>query len=125
MPKKKRGAKLTRHARGDEQKQGTTTKSKAETRDERAAAAAMTAMRAETRSQAVVPPVQEPETAVRPPPPKRRRGIDESRRRHAIHELYVNIGEPRPAKWRGHGGVVSEIRNALRLPAGADRCIEQ
>eukprot|EP00966_Prymnesium_polylepis_P285744 6600608-Prymnesium_polylepis.2 len=58
-------------------------------------------------------------------PPKRRRGIDEKRRRHAIHELYVNLGEPDAAKWKGHGGTVSQIRDALRLPAGADRCIHQ
>jgi hypothetical protein len=69
-------------------------------------------------------PVEEPVTeAVRPKPPKRRRGIDERRRRHAIHELYVNLGEPPQEKWAGRGGTVSDIRDALRLPAGADRCI--
>lgn len=69
-------------------------------------------------------PVEEPVTEVlQPPPPKRPRGIDEKRRRNAIHELYVNMGEPDASEWKGHGGTVSEIRKALRLPAGADRCI--
>ena len=70
------------------------------------------------------PPIEEPVTeVVHPPPPKRRRGINETRRRCAIHELYVNMGEPDASKWRGRGGTVSEIRDALRLPAGADRCV--
>ena len=67
-------------------------------------------------------PVTEP---AHPPPPKRRRGINEARRRHAIAELFDNMGSPNESKWKGHGGTVSQIRRALRLPAGADRCIHQ
>lgn len=68
--------------------------------------------------------VEEPVTeVVRPPPPKRRKGVNEARRRNAIHELYVNMGEPGESEWKGRGGTVSQIREALRLPPGADRCI--
>ena len=63
-----------------------------------------------------VGPVSEPVTeVVQPPPPKRRKGIDESRRRHAIHELFVNLGEPDAAQWKRRGGTVSQIRDALRI----------
>lgn len=71
-------------------------------------------------------PVREPVTeAVHPPPPKRRKGVDEARRRNAIHEIYVNMGEPDESVWRGKGGAVSKIREALRLPAGADAAIHK
>ena len=128
MPKKRKGSGLTRHEKGADRKQGTASATKAQERDARAAAAALHAMRTETRSQAEPEPtdceqhVQEPITE---PKPKRRKGIDETRRRHAIHELYVNLGEPEPSKWKGRGGTVSKIRESLRLPAGADRCIFQ
>eukprot|EP00966_Prymnesium_polylepis_P065544 1521053-Prymnesium_polylepis.1 len=69
-------------------------------------------------------PVTEPVTEpARPPPPKRRKGINESRRRHAIAEIFDNMGRPDESEGKGRGGTVSEVRKALRLPAGADRCI--
>lgn len=56
------------------------------------------------------PPVREPvtEPAIAPPP-KRRKGIGETRRRHAIHELFVNLGTPDQALWKGRGGTISQI----------------
>ena len=73
-------------------------------------------------------PILPPEPVTEPAgqkPPKRRRGIDEKRRRCAIHEIFVNLGEPDESEWKHRGGTVSEIRRALRLPVGADRCIYQ
>eukprot|EP00966_Prymnesium_polylepis_P314810 7274260-Prymnesium_polylepis.1 len=104
MPKKRKGARLGRTQRGLEQKGFANDKEQAQKRDEAAAAATLQALRATTRSQEPEPPVPVPEPETEPRPPKRRRGINESRRRHAIHELYVNLGEPRPSKWTGHGG---------------------
>ena len=68
----------------------------------------------DTRSQADPEPTAPEPEPVTKPKPKRRRGLDESRRRHAIHELFVNLGEPEQSKWKGKGGTVSEIRKALR-----------
>ena len=47
--------------------------------------------------------VEEPVTEqLKPPPPKRRKGIDEHRRRHAINEIFVNMGQPEESTWRGN-----------------------
>ena len=93
--------------------------------EERAAAAALTALC--TPQCAPAATVLEPETHEEQHARKRLcgrpAGINEQRRRHAIHELYVNMGSPTEELWRGRGGTVSQIRTSLRLPVGSDRCI--
>jgi len=79
-------------------------------------------MCATPRSRQPEPTVLEPVTELRPLPPKRRRGINESRRHHAIHEVYCNLGEPEESEWAGRSGSVSKIRQALGLRVEADRC---
>ena len=70
--------------------------------------------------------LHEPETTGAPPGKKpcgRPAGINEKRRHCAVAEVYANMGSPDERLWQDRGGTVSEIRKALRLPAGADRGI--
>jgi len=124
MPPKKRD--IGRHPNRKKQKQMAQDPAhvarKKDLQAERVAAAEVARCFGSPAPQDVVEPATE---QLRPPPPKRQKGINEHRRRHAIHELFVNLGEPGESSWRGKGGAVSEIRNALRLPAGADAAIHK
>jgi hypothetical protein len=98
-------------------KAGTNNREQAAKRDERAAAAAEAAAHLEPQSPVDHELEEEPETRQK----RRYRHTslrEEALKRAAIEFMYVQLGSPPEALWKGYHGTVATICRMLRLPTG-------